>query len=410
MEICDQSTGLPCLPRKRDKGRTVRYYETGSNDPDWNLAFEEYLFRHHERGSQVLILWQNKPSVILGRYQNAAEETDGSYAREHGIEIVRRMTGGGAVYHDWGNLNYTVITDVDEGEIPSFAPILQPVLSAIRGFGIRAELSGRNDIVVRRGQADAYPKGCQGLEGPTVTEGKKRRMPEVTGAPEADPGDFYKVSGNSRIIADGVLLQHGTLLVNSDLTALGKVLTRKNKVTHTMAAQSVRSRVANLSEFAGKKLTAAMLMDAIKTQFGENSQKNLKAEPGDTFPGSPKQEPERFIYSKLTQEMLGQVRRLQQEKYQSWEWNSAGAPPFSIKREVRCAAGLVCALIQVERGQIQSVQFEGDFLFAKDPDDLAEMLKGRNTDAGLEALLREIPAREYIPGMTQEQFLSLFCF
>ena len=123
------------------------YLETGSTDPAYNLAFEEYVLNHRTQGD-ILILWQNDNAVIVGRNQNASEEIDGGFVAEHGIRVVRRNTGGGAVYHDLGNLNYSFITDAVQDAAAHKNGFSEMVSGALRGLGLDAEVSGRNDILV----------------------------------------------------------------------------------------------------------------------------------------------------------------------------------------------------------------------------------------------------------------------
>ena len=111
----------------------VYYLETKSTDPYYNLAFEEYVLTHRTEGD-YLLLWQNDNTVVVGRNQNTAEEINGDFVEKHRINVVRRSTGGGAVYHDMGNLNYSFITDAGEKEELSFARFTQPVVAALRSM------------------------------------------------------------------------------------------------------------------------------------------------------------------------------------------------------------------------------------------------------------------------------------
>ena len=178
-----------------------------STDPYFNLAVEEYLI-DREDPRPVFMLWRNSAAVIIGRNQNAYAELNEQFVRENGIAVVRRLTGGGAVFHDEGNINYTVIVPSADGTPLDFAGFAAPIISALRSLGIRAELSGRNDIVV----------------------------------------DGHKVSGNAQCIRNGRIMHHGTLLWSADLSKLAGALKVDPDKIRSKGIRSVRSRVANLRD------------------------------------------------------------------------------------------------------------------------------------------------------------------
>ena len=182
----------------------MRFLILKGRDPYRNLAVEEYLFRHAKE--DVFLLWQNDPTVVIGKNQNAYAELDLDYVRARGIRVARRITGGGAVYHDGGNINYSVIAvGAAEGGL-DFAPYTAPILEALLHFGVRAELSGRNDLLV---------------------------------------GD-RKISGNAQFRADGRVLHHGTLLYDSDLEVLSSALRVDEEKLRAKSIRSHRSRVVNI--------------------------------------------------------------------------------------------------------------------------------------------------------------------
>ncbi|MER2151192.1 MAG: lipoate--protein ligase family protein, partial [Candidatus Limivicinus sp.] len=186
----------------------VHYLETGSTDPCYNLALEQYVLEHRREG-EWLMLWQNANTVVIGLNQNTAEEIDAAFVEAHGITVVRRMTGGGAVYHDLGNLNYSFICDVGNAEELSIRRFTEPVCRALAAMGVEAETSGRNDIVV----------------------------------------DGKKVSGVAQRIAGGRILHHGTLLFRSDPTMIAGALHADPAKFQSKSAKSVRARVGNLADY-----------------------------------------------------------------------------------------------------------------------------------------------------------------
>ncbi len=200
------------------------YLQTGSQNPAFNLAFEEYILTHRREGA-YLILWQNDNAVIVGRNQNTVGEINGDFVRKHGIRVVRRGTGGGAVYHDLGNLNYSFITDAQDAA--SIQRFLAPVVTALRALGLDAECSGRNDILIR---------------------GKK-------------------VSGSAQQLREGRILHHGTLLFDSDTSILSGALNPDPTKFHGKGVASVKSRVGNIRDFLPQDMTLpqfwAYLKDAL---------------------------------------------------------------------------------------------------------------------------------------------------
>ncbi|HML45867.1 MAG TPA: lipoate--protein ligase family protein, partial [Clostridia bacterium] len=191
-----------------------------SNDPAWNLALEQTLLETVQE--DLFLLWQNGPSVIVGRNQNARAEVDESLVEALGLPVVRRMTGGGAVYHDLGNLNFSYIECRAGGHFGDFARYTKPVLEALRQLGIDAELGGRNDLLV----------------------------------------DGRKISGNAQCLWRGRMLHHGTLLFDADLTVLGRVLRPDPAKLAGKGVASVRSRVTNLRAVC-PGLTLDQLLDAL---------------------------------------------------------------------------------------------------------------------------------------------------
>ena len=194
-----------------------------SNDPRFNLALEEYVFYHFNPDQEYVILWQNEPSVIVGRNQNTIEEINYKFIKEHNINVVRRMSGGGAVYHDLGNLNYTFIVNSDQDVSSNFKKFTEPVVSALAKLGVQAAFSGRNDITI----------------------------------------DGRKFSGNAQHYAKNRLLHHGTILFNSDLSVVQEALNVKIDKLQSKGIKSVRSRVTNVYPYLKEKITVDEFKDTL---------------------------------------------------------------------------------------------------------------------------------------------------
>ena len=208
----------------------VIYLETGSQDPAYNLAFEEYVLSHRLEGD-YLILWQNDNTVVIGRNQNTEEEIDRAFVEAHGVRVVRRSTGGGAVYHDLGNFKYSFITEAREAENLTMEHFTQPVVSALRGLGLQAKASGRNDILV---------------------EGRK-------------------VSGTAQRLLNGRLLHHGTLLFDTNSDMVARALQADPEKFRSKSAKSVRSRVGNIRDFLRKDMDLPTFWAYLKTALAGNS-------------------------------------------------------------------------------------------------------------------------------------------
>jgi len=232
------------------------YIGTGSTDPYYNLAFEEHIFESRREGTYVL-LWQNDNAVIIGRNQNAEAEIDSAFAEKHGTRLVRRNTGGGAVYHDLGNLNYSIITDGSDAE--DSAACTQLIVDALRSLGLDAQASGRNDI---------------------LAGGKK-------------------ISGTASRMSRGRMLFHGTLLFDSDLGRMAGVLTPGPEKFRGKAVKSVSGRVGNIRPMLANRMTLEEFWERIKAALL----------------------PAPFTALELNEKDLAEVRSLMERKYLSPEWN-----------------------------------------------------------------------------------------
>lgn len=204
-----------------------KLFVSSSIDSYYNLAKEEWLFKNKKKGETIVFLWQNDKTVVIGRYQNIYDEVNILFAKENDIKIVRRITGGGAVYHDLGNLNYSFITDQDNSDLESCKAML---INVLEGIGISAIFKGRNDIIA----------------------------------------DGSKISGTAEHIRDGKILHHGTLLVNSNLDVLKTVLTRKNKVTNSPAQKSTPHRVTNINILLNTPIDVFDVISLIKRKLNVN--------------------------------------------------------------------------------------------------------------------------------------------
>lgn len=316
-------------------------------DPHHNLALEEYVLKNLDLHDNCILLWQNEPSVIIGRFQNTIEEINVDYIKKNNIHVVRRITGGGAVYHDLGNLNFTFIEKAESGNI-DFRKFTEPVVKALAALGIKAEHTGRNDITI----------------------------------------DGKKFSGNAQYIYKGKVLHHGTILFASRLENVQEALNVKADKIESKGVKSVRSRVTNVSDYLKEKITIQEFREILLNAL---------------FEGKPVQE------YKLTENDLANIRELTAEKYLTWEWNFGHSPAFNFKKSGRFACGGIEVNLFVDKGIIQDCKIYGDFFSNRDLGELEAQLKGlRFEEKEIAQKLANIDITQFFGAITHEELLSCF--
>lgn len=274
--------------------------ETTSHDPFFNQAFEDYVFRTF-REDEVLLLWRNRPAVVVGCYQNICREVHVRALLEQNIPVVRRMSGGGTVYHDLGNLNYTLITG-QSGAL-DYDHCLAPVLRALNALGVPAQKSRTCDMTV----------------------------------------DGKKISGSAQKIANGRVLHHGTLLFDADLTRLDEITTgRKNNAFCSKGTQSAICAVTNLRPYLREDCE-------IVTFARQLAQKILP-------PGAKT--------VRLTQAQLADVRRLAVDLYQSWDWTWGKTPAFTYEKTAEFAGRPIRVRYEARHGLIRNAAVQSDAIDA----------------------------------------------
>lgn len=319
----------------------------GTTDPQINLAIEEYLLQRVILPDDILLFYINEPSIIIGRNQNTIEEINQPVVMERGLKVVRRLSGGGAVYHDLNNLNFSFIMRGANEEIANFKKFTAPVVRALVEMGVPAEMSGRNDILV----------------------------------------DGRKVSGNASYRTSKGLVSHGTLLFNSDLGHLTDALRVKPGKIESKGIKSVRSRVANISEFLPAPLTVL-----------EFRQKLLES----IFQGS-----DPIPQYRLAEADWQEINRLSVDRYQTWEWNYGHSPLFNIQKTRRFTSGEIDARIEVHQGLIAAIRFFGDFFGQEDIGQVEQKLIGvRYEPKSLESALADLDLSRFVAGVDRQEFLA----
>lgn len=317
-------------------------------NPHLNLALEEYILRNFSVKNDYLLFYVNEPSIIIGRNQNTLEEINHEYVEQNNIHVVRRVSGGGAVYHDLGNLNFSFITNHDVKSLNNFKKFTAPVIKVLNNLGLNAELKGRNDILI----------------------------------------DEKKISGTAQFSTGKRMVSHGTLLFDTDLGEVVNALNVKMSKIQSKGHKSVRSRVANISEFLKEPLTIEAFRTLLLKGLYEES------EPFETY--------------RLTADEWKAVHQLKEEKYDTWDWNYGKSPKFNIQRSKRFAIGEIDLRIFVDKGLIKEFKVYGDF-FGKEPVETLEnlLLETRYDKEDITEILRDVNLKEYFGDIDEEDFINL---
>lgn len=322
-----------------------------NNDPTINLALEEYCVRNLDVENEMYILFYvNQPSIIIGKHQNTIEEINKDYVDAKGIKVVRRISGGGAVYHDFGNLNFSFITKYSPEFFHNFEKFTRPVVETLRGMGVNAELGGRNDITV----------------------------------------DGRKISGNAQFTNLKSMFSHGTLLLNSHIEDVVQALNVKIDKIESKGIKSVRSRVANISEFLKEELS----VEDFRERITENLFKDYETMP--TY--------------ELSDSEWAEVNKLSELKYKTWEWNFGRSPEYNLQKINRFDFGQVDARIFVKDGKIKNIKFFGDFLGYGDSADVEKKLEGIvYKEEEVSNALKETDLKYYFGNVELKEFVKFIC-
>ncbi len=312
-------------------------------DPHYNLAVEEYLFNTSQE--EVFLLWQNSPTVVIGKNQNAFTEINMEVLEKSNVKIARRITGGGAVYHDEGNVNYSFIAPNAKTEGIDFSRYAEPILNALKTLGLTATLSGRNDILV---------------------------------------GD-KKISGNAQHRVGSRVLHHGTLLYSSDLEFLSSVLKVDKEKLTSKAVKSTRSRVENIKNLVTSKMDVSSFIGYLSSYI-------IKRYNPEILP---------IIDNAEIQEIYNRNKSI------GWlfpDRDMVSKYTKSVKN--RYEFGMVCLQLSMNNGVIESVKIEGDFFGVLNAQELEKHLSGV-TITELKNKLSTVKISDYIQGMSNAQFEEL---
>lgn len=322
----------------------MKYIVNTSNDPAYNVALEAYAFQKLTDIDEIFILWINEPAIIIGRHQNTIQEINKEFIDKNGIHVVRRLSGGGAVYHDLNNLNYTIISNNTQEGAFDFQTFSKPVIDTLAKLGVKAEFTGRNDL-------------------------------EING---------QKFAGNAQAYYKGRMMHHGCLLFDVDMSVLGQALKVSKDKIESKGIKSVRARVTNIVDHLSDKITVQEFSDAILAQMKEE------------YP-----EMDEYV---LSDAELSEIQAMRDNQFATWDWTYGKAPEYTIERGVRYPAGKITTYANVENSTIKSVKIFGDFFGVQPVDDIEKMLEGVRYDyKDVLAALKTVDTSQYFSRMTPEE-------
>lgn len=314
-------------------------------DPYFNIAAEEYVLKNFER--DCFMLWRNEPCIIVGKHQNTLAEINLDYVNQKSIKVVRRLSGGGAVFHDLGNLNFTFIATSEPGNLVDFRKFTLPILQVLDKLGVNAIFSGRNDLTI----------------------------------------DGRKFSGNAEHVLKNRVLHHGTLLFSSEMADLSSALNVDPSKFTDKAVKSVRSRVTNISDHLQQNLTVLEFRDLIMKHIFETT-------------------PDAEIYS-FTPADVEAISVLRDAKYSTHDWNFGYSPKYNFRKNSKTAGGHIEVALVVESGIIKEAKFYGDYFHVHDPADIETALIGiRHEESEMRMQLNKFPLTDYFINISESELLA----
>jgi len=317
-----------------------------NTDPYFNLATEEYVLKEIKDDS--FMLWRNAPSIIVGKHQNTLAEINLDYVRENNIKVVRRLSGGGAVFHDLGNLNFTFTMQGEGNNLIDFRKYTEPILEVLVKLGIDARFEGRNDLTI---------------------EGKK-------------------FSGNAMHIWKNKVLSHGTLLFSSHMPDLGAALNADPLKFKDKAVKSVRSRVTNISEHLITPMDVLEFSTLIENHIMEKY-------------------PDVVLYE-LTEKDHERIREMVQSKYGTWEWNFGYSPQYNFRKVLRTNnSGTLEFNIDVADGIIRDIKIFGDYFNMSDTEEIENVLRNvQHSEVKIREALAQYTISDYFNNLTLDEFME----
>ena len=318
-----------------------------STDPYFNIATDEYIFKHIKE--DCFMLWRNDNAIIIGKHQNANAEINADYVKEKDIKVVRRLSGGGAVYHDLGNLNFSFTrTSDNSSDMVDFRRYTKPILEVLKDLGVEdAKFEGRNDLTIG---------------------GKK-------------------FSGNAEHIFKNKVLHHGTLLFSSEMRDVSDALKVNPLKYKDRAVKSVPKRVTNISNHLKDNISLEQFTDKIMNYILENYENARMYE--------------------FTEEDFAAIEKIKQEKYSKWEWNFGYSPDYNFKQGVKSDGGLIEMNMNVSEGNIKDVKIQGDFFHLRDIEPIEKALEGtKHNEDEIRKVFKKFDLKEYFKDVTENDLVA----
>ena len=315
-------------------------------NPYFNLAAEEYFLKETEE--DIFMLWRNEPAIIVGKHQNTLSEINIDYVKENNIRVVRRLTGGGAVFHDLGNLNFTFIQSNKDHTLNDFRKYTEPILDVLKGLGVDARFEGRNDLTI----------------------------------------DGRKFSGNAEMVWKNRVLHHGTLLFSALMTDLSQALKVNEAKFQDKAVKSIRSRVTNISEHLHEP------MDVM--QFSELIERHIIG----MYPDA------RFY--ELTKKDEQIIQEMALSKYGTWDWNFGSSPGYNFRKVIRTEhSGTIEFCMNVQNGIILNTRIFGDYFSHADPKEIEDILTDiPHEESAIRKAVSSFDISTYFSKITVDEFVK----
>ena len=319
------------------------YHE--SIDPYFNVAADEYILKHIQE--DCFMLWRNDNAIIIGQYQNTLAEINYDFVKENNIAIVRRLSGGGAVYHDLGNLNFTFTQQGKDSNLADFEKYTRPIVEVLQSLGANAKFEGKNDLMI----------------------------------------DGLKISGNAEHIFKNKILHHGCLLFSSEMKNVSEAL-KINPVKYIdKAVKSIPKRVTNISNHLKTPLTIEAFTKIVMEHVMATN-------------------PDARLYE-FTEEDKIKIQQLRDEKYATDEWNFGKSPDYNFKKAIRTNGGVLEMNLEVKNGVIESVKIYGDFFSEKGIGEIENTLIGVNhNEAAIRMALSSFIMDQYLKNISIDNVIT----